>query len=1304
MMKLWTESVFLSCFLRARKLAATVVLFAAGLLLLPMPANAYGPTQCAADRFGGNLNCTANDVSITNISYAGSGTLTCTGGEFVTVPITFTVNFGNPSRYDAGIFVANDGKDLQTTSASGGAATCAVSALPIPPFLDLSDSMSPSNTCGDGRSGLSQGHTMTVTVPCQLAASGGTNLSIPFLVSWSESKSQACTGANDVVPSTTSKCNAPVGQAATIPVVVVPKVTITDSLTVINSGTASTYTVVISNNSGALMSNLLFTAPAVPGIAVSGVTCSSSGGASCPGSVTVAGIQGAGLAISSIPHGGSVTFSITATLTGSPGATLTNTAIVAISGQSASASDVNTIMPQPLAYFAMNEASWNGTANEVADSSGNATTYPGTAASLSATKPSTASATPAIAGNPGTCRYGVFNRTNKDYVALPASFPNLGANGGAFTIAAWIRTTNNALSGQRIFVDDENNSGGFGFSLGDGGTGLLRFFTRGTPSALILDTANVIANNTWYFVAAVADVPNKTKRIHVYSATGTLLANVSATWTEASFGSDAGLASIGGETNASGERTNSFGFAGNIDEVSIYQSALSLTEIDVLRTRTRSCGCTLGSFRLTQAATALACPDTRALVTVEPMCSDGTTVKSDYVGTVSLTTSPVHASAAYFTAASGGSTTNSVTFISGELSKTAYLYYPNEASVCAVASDGAVSTTSASCTSFHAYGFKVSEQPVDQVCGAATQVKLTAYGKTLSGSGQACEVITGFSGNKNLKAWFTSGIDPDNPATVQTSNRALSITGSTTGITNKTEPATANLSNVNFSNGVATLAVSYPNAGKIFGLNFKHDAAPYNGGACTATAPFCPLTAATNAFVAYPNFALTVTDSGSACAAGDLGCAVFTAAGATFNMKLQALCSDGTTLATDYVNGSAAISLGLNALVAPSGGSSGGVGTTATNISSGGEKAFTQSWSEVGVASFNASPPAWFGRTFAPAITGSIGRFRPNHFAITPGMSTAACSSGATPFTYFGQDGFTTVFTLTAQNTANVTTANYVGSGSGATSWARLPLTVWGAAPASAAAPGFGFAVGTWAPSQPAGANLAASSAAPTATNVNTWVAGTTTVTARHKVTRPNNPALPTTVTVSTLPVDSDGVTVAAAVPVGSSVQRFGVLRLDNAYGSELLPIRVPVRTLYCNAVSGTSCTEWRTNTDDSCTSVNAATLQIGSIVKPAGSALALSTPPTGVTVTQTSPGRWTLIVTPATKGVGSGDILLNLGGIVTTASCTTLTSAVGGGVPTPALDYLAGNWCGANYDRTSVARIRFGSPKAPHIYLRERY
>lgn len=266
-----------------------------------------------------------------------------------------------------------------------------------------------------------------------------------------------------------------------------------------------------------------------------------------------------------------------------------------------------------IAHYRMEETSWNGTAGEVADSTGN---YPGTAASLSATKPTTASASPAIPGSSGTGRYGVFNRSNKDYVALPASFPNLGADGSAFTIKAWIRTTDNTQTGQRIFIDDEHNTTGYGFSLGDGGTGKLRLYTRGTPSALILDTGNVIASNTWYFVAAVADVPNKTKRIYVFDSTCTLKASVQAVWTEASFGSDSGSPSIGGETNASDENSNSFGFAGNIDEVRIYQSALSYSELATIAFQRQTCSGALDHLRIEHTGSGVTCAPTTLTIRV----------------------------------------------------------------------------------------------------------------------------------------------------------------------------------------------------------------------------------------------------------------------------------------------------------------------------------------------------------------------------------------------------------------------------------------------------------------------------------------------------------------------------------------------------------------------------------------------------------------------------------------------------------------------------------------------------------------
>lgn len=335
-----------------------------------------------------------------------------------------------------------------------------------------------------------------------------------------------------------------------------------------------------------------------------------------------------------------------------------------------------------------------------------------------------------------------------------------------------------------------------------------------------------------------------------------------------------------------------------------------------------------------------------------------------------------------------------------------------------------------------------------------------------------------------------------------------------------------------------------------------------------------------------------------------------------------------------------------------------------------------------------------------------FGRFTPDHFAVTPGSVGPACGT----FTYFLQDGFTTVFTLTAQNASNATTQNYVGDG--ASSWAKLPLTTWGAAPASAASPGFGFGVSTWSPSQPAGAAIAASATAPTATNSNTWAAGATTVTAQHKITRPTNPAVVTTATVSALPVDSDGVTMTAAASLGTSEQRFGILRLDNAYGSELLPIRVTARTMYCAAVSGTTCTQWRTNSDDSCTSFTPTSASLANYQAPASVTNPLAS--TNFRITGTDPntasgttGNWMTASNPVTMSSGIDTIVLNkpcVGG--PGAACTSAVGSVDLTLDlTTSLPWLQGTWTSSGaWDQNPTARLRFGSPKAPYIYLRERY
>ncbi len=315
-------------------------------------AQAFPLSQCPADRYGSNLGCTAQDVQLTGMRVVGDVT-SCVGGTSITLDLEMTVNFGTPDRWDIGVFISNDGKDPQIRSASGGPPTCGVSVLPnSSPFLNL-DGGATGDTCGDGNGSIGGGtgsgiHYMSdVTIACQSLAGAGGKLFVPFVVSWDNQKTSpgaVCTSNADPVPNTTSKCNAPTIVQGSIDVVVLPEISKTDGITTISSGGNTTYNVVITNRTGATLSGAVFKDPAVSGITVNSLNCSSAGGATCPSSPSIAAMQGAGITIPDMPANGSVTFAIGATLTGTPGQTRTNTATATVGTQTNTASDTNTIV------------------------------------------------------------------------------------------------------------------------------------------------------------------------------------------------------------------------------------------------------------------------------------------------------------------------------------------------------------------------------------------------------------------------------------------------------------------------------------------------------------------------------------------------------------------------------------------------------------------------------------------------------------------------------------------------------------------------------------------------------------------------------------------------------------------------------------------------------------------------------------------------------------------------------------------------------------------------------------------------
>lgn len=348
-----------------------------------------------------------------------------------------------------------------------------------------------------------------------------------------------------------------------------------------------------------------------------------------------------------------------------------------------------------------------------------------------------------------------------------------------------------------------------------------------------------------------------------------------------------------------------------------------------------------------------------------------------------------------------------------------------------------------------------------------------------------------------------------------------------------------------------------------------------------------------------------------------------------------------------------------------------------------------------------------------------FGRFIPDRFVLTSGSVTPACND-ANPatrdFTYMGQARLGMAYRLEARNGANGITLNYdatraavvaptvVAEDQGAANQScNLAARLTGLPTATWTAGVYNATTATAVFSRPA-------TAAPGTLNASTPALCTTTL--------PNagNPFWDLDIGVlvndgtasmagANMHAATTGVCSGAgcnAIRLGSTGMVLGRLNLLNAYGSDALPLLVPVRAEYWNGSS------WQLNTEDRCTTLSASNLAVGNTVSSSGlsvtsASLALSPSPT------MSGGLTSFRINPAVKGPGSVDVVLNLGlGVdANTDWCGAWTSGPAAGTgtaPVPDLSFMSAQWCGANADRAPAARLRFGSPRAPFIYLRERY
>ena len=825
------------------------------------------------------------------------------------------------------------------------------------------------------------------------------------------------------------------------------------------------------------------------------------------------------------------------------------------------------VIPQPIVEYRFDEAAWNGTAGEVVDSSTNG--YNGTANNGA----TTANTNPAIAGDPGTCGYGTFNGSS-NYVSLPG-FPNLTDN---FTISAWIRPNAPTASQNdwRIFADDQNNSGGYALSLHDGGRGHLRFFSRNVnPISLDSSYSADLANgNVWKFVTAVHDATNKRMRIYLDGQ------QVAQQTYSGNWGTDSGLASIGGEVDGSSEGVARWRFNGLIDEVRVFQQALNSSQVAQLMNATHPCPSVvvpLDHVRLVHDGSAVACA--AETVTVRACansdCSvtytdgvNGTVTAGSNVVAFSIPSGQAQATVAIHLPTDGALADPQTV----RLGTGAFSVVPVNPTECNNTTAGVTNTTTACDVSVYKAGF-VFDVP-NLISGVASNnVNISAV---RSSDNTSCVPLFQ-NATRDVAFWGNY----QNPAA-----GTLSVLVNGTGVETTASPTYTSLRSLSFdNNGVATLSsVRYDDVG-LMQLNAR-----YVGSAGNTPPDEGMVVLGSDTFVVKPDHfelsaikcttadaancgagALAMPTPGDNPAAADATGPTFIRAGQPFSVTVTAKNAAGGTTknygqespTSEGVKLTSNLVTGLGLSNNPTLNNADAFGTFTDGVATG----TTFSWDDVGIITLTPSVKDGDYLTagdVSGSTSGNVGRFYPATFTVTHTLA-AKCSSGS-PFTYAGLAGiggktgesFTVSGTVKAFGAGGTQTQNYTGA------FAKLGTGDILADPREGAVAANGVLVPTW-------------------TGVDSLTfdsSGNGTYTKSGVSYAFNSEGVPQLMHLRLTATDSDSVTGKEDDTTKAIEYRFGRARLQNAYGTEILPLAMPFTTEYFTANG------WTTNSDDGCTNL----------------------------------------------------------------------------------------------------------------------
>jgi MSHA biogenesis protein MshQ len=632
--------------------------------------------------------------------------------------------------------------------------------------------------------------------------------------------------------------------------------------------------------------------------------------------------------------------------------------------------------PEPIMEWRLEETSWNGTSDEVIDSSGN--DYHGQRL-LNA---SPQNSYPAISGSMGTCSYGSFSSGSIAVSGLPVSI----ATNAKTTVSFWMRWdgTNGSMPIGWNYYDLWFYNGSFGFN---------------TWNNDIYGISSAGLHGSWHHITAEFTNGNNivsSNRLWVDGVAQILSQRVGSPYPY--FSSVGSQFRVGGASNSTGYR-----FHGDIDEVRIYSNSLTTSQVVNIMNETHPCGgTTAGYFSITHDNNAIYCLS--EAVSVSARYSDST-IMSSYNNTITLDTqtgtgtwSLVNGSGSFADNVSNDGIAT-YTFDSADNGVADFTLDYQEGSrvinIDVYDSETRDDDTEGDLT-FAATGFSVTANPLanppvspindpvpTQVSGESFSLALAAYG--IHPENGECGVIETYTGSKNIHL-MTTYTNPSSGTLLASGAGAVS-----------------------FVAGQATILSQYNDAGEI-NLTVRDVDENISG--------------ASNNFVVKPKDFSIVVSNNPATTNGGSG---FVAAGDMFTVNVQALNSLGDPT-PNYGNENIPenVSVTLDSLVFPIGGNVGSLSgeSSFTKIDADTFQNSSLSWNEVGSIRLSAAiaDGDYLGvGNVESSPSGTIGRFYPDRFFISNATMANSCNN----FTYLSEPNLSLSYTLSAIASDGSTVTNY---------------------------------------------------------------------------------------------------------------------------------------------------------------------------------------------------------------------------------------------------------------------------------------